>query len=600
MFMAKRLPLLVASVLFAAPVAAADGTAARTFCNPMDLDYAFARRPRATEKYEPHRSTADPVCVPYKGKYYLFATNQEGYWYSSDLKDWRFVAHKFAVNDCGDQVCAPGAWPTDKGLLFLPCFVAKDKMPLYVSTEPDKGIWSEANPAFAPATWDPSIFQDDDKRVYLYWGSSNLYPLYGVELDPADSYKPLGKPLELLHLHPDQHGWERFGEDNQNGKMDPFIEGAWVNKFNGRYYLQYGAPGTEFNIYGDGVYVSDKPLGPFTYQKHNPFSWKPTGFIRGAGHGSTFADKVGNLWHVATMDISVKDTFERRIGLFPTALDKDGTLYTDTAFGDYPQYIPQAKVDYNDKKSRVDYYNFTGWMLLSYMKPVKADLSLPGHDAAMAADENIKTYWSAPDGKAGHWLKMDLGKDCTIKAIQINFADEKAELFGKQNDISQQYEILCSSDGKNWHRLVDRTKSKVDSPHCYIELNKPARARFLQIVSGKAATGCFALQDLRVFGKAPGAVPAVPTELKVCRSAHDKRDVELSWQTVDGAYAYSIDFGVAPDKLYSSLLVYGASTNNYSLHSLNLYTPYFFRIRAVGESGLSLPGPVVADGEKVQ
>ena len=31
--------------------------------------------------------------------------------------------------------------------------------------------------------------------------------------------------------------------------------------------MQYGAPGTEFNVYADGVYVADYPMGPYTYQK---------------------------------------------------------------------------------------------------------------------------------------------------------------------------------------------------------------------------------------------------------------------------------------------------------------------------------------------
>ena len=47
----------------------------------------------------------------------------------------------------------------------------------------------------------------------------------------------------------------------------PYIEGAWMNKFNGKYYLQYACPGTQYNIYADGVYVGDSPLGPFTLAK---------------------------------------------------------------------------------------------------------------------------------------------------------------------------------------------------------------------------------------------------------------------------------------------------------------------------------------------
>ena len=40
-----------------------------------------------------------------------------------------------------------------------------------------------------------------------------------------------------------------------------------MTKHGGRYYLQYGAPGTEFNVYANGTYVSDKPLGPFKYAR---------------------------------------------------------------------------------------------------------------------------------------------------------------------------------------------------------------------------------------------------------------------------------------------------------------------------------------------
>ena len=52
-----------------------------------------------------------------------------------------------------------------------------------------------------------------------------------------------------------------------------FIEGAWMDKQNGKYYLQYACPGAEYNVYADGVYMSDSPLGPFELAKNNPFSY---------------------------------------------------------------------------------------------------------------------------------------------------------------------------------------------------------------------------------------------------------------------------------------------------------------------------------------
>jgi len=45
------------------------------------------------------------------------------------------------------------------------------------------------------------------------------------------------------------------------------MEGASMTKYNGKYYLQYAASGTQFNFYGDGVYIGETPIGPFTYMK---------------------------------------------------------------------------------------------------------------------------------------------------------------------------------------------------------------------------------------------------------------------------------------------------------------------------------------------
>ena len=52
----------------------------------------------------------------------------------------------------------------------------------------------------------------------------------------------------------------------------PYIEGAWMDKWDGKYYLQYACPGAQYNVYADGVYIGDSPLGPFPLAKNNPFS----------------------------------------------------------------------------------------------------------------------------------------------------------------------------------------------------------------------------------------------------------------------------------------------------------------------------------------
>ena len=163
-----------------------------------------------------------------------------------------------------------------------------------------------------------------------------------------------------MMLKHELHGWERFGMNNDDSTtLAPFTEGAFMNKHNGKYYFQYGAPGTEFKVYADGVYVADRSLGPFTYQKHNPVSYKPGGFVQGAGHGGTFQYNFGNYWHVATCMLSLKYKFERRIGLYPAGFDNDGTMYVSTGYGDYPCLTPNQATDHRTG-------TFAGWMLLSY------------------------------------------------------------------------------------------------------------------------------------------------------------------------------------------------------------------------------------------
>src|SRR5207249_11735032 len=144
----------------------------------------------------------------------------------------------------------------------------------------------------------------------------NFSPLYGIELDYAKQLNYRGTAHEWIALYPEQHGWERFGRDHRD-TIKPFIEGATMTKHRGKYYLQYAAPGTEYNVYANGTYVGDSPLGPFTYAPYNPIAYKPGGFVRGAGHGNTFQDNFGNYWNTGTPWVAVNWNFERRIAMFP-------------------------------------------------------------------------------------------------------------------------------------------------------------------------------------------------------------------------------------------------------------------------------------------
>jgi hypothetical protein len=75
---------------------------------------------------------------------------------------------------------------------------------------------------------------------------------------------------------------------------------------------------------------------------------------------------------------------------------------------------------------------------------------------------------------------------------------------GKTLGKMHQYKIYGSDDGKKWSVIVDKSKNTKDVPHDYVELEKPAKARFLKMENLKMPTGKFALSGFRVFGKGPG------------------------------------------------------------------------------------------------
>ena len=563
----------------------------KTYCNPINIDYGYTPIPNFSE-WGRHRATADPVIVTYKGDYYLFSTNQWGYWWSSDMLNWKFISKRFLRpwNKVYDELCAPAVGIIgDTMLVFGSTYT--NNFTIWMSTDPKANNWKPLVDSFEMGGWDPGFFTDDDGKFYMYNGSSNRYPLYGIELN-RKTMATKGYRKEMYFLEQERYGWQRFGENMDNTFLDPFLEGATMNKHNGKYYLQYGAPGTEFSGYADGVVVGDNPLGPFTPQS-DPLSFKPGGFAKGAGHGATFKDVNNNYWHVSTSIICVKNTFERRIGIWPAGFDRDDVMWCNTAFGDYPHYLPAASQ--YDKTGNLDTANSAQfepinshpWMLLNYKKPVTVSSTLGSYIANNAVDENIKTYWSAATNNKGEFIQSDLGNISTVNAVQINYADQDVDssFLGKSLGVFHQYKLYYSADGKKWTILKDKSDNKTDVPHDYIELEKPVQARFIKLENIHMPTGKFAISGLRVFGNGNRAKPTEVKNFIVLRTEKDKRSAYLKWRPSNNAYAYNIYYGTNPQKLYTCIMVH--DFNEYWLKTMDKEKTYFFTIEAINENGTS-------------
>jgi hypothetical protein len=566
----------------------------RTYINPLDLDYTYMVYNSA--RNISYRSGADPAVVEFRGEYYLFVTRSFGYWHSKDLVDWTFIRPQQWFFEGSN---APTAFNYKDSLVYFAGNPAGYGSILYTD-DPKSGRWTPTA-SITDNLQDSDLFIDDDGKTYLYWGSSNIYPIQVKELNRKDRMLETGVKAELIHLDEEHHGWERFGENNFHPTIkEGYMEGAAMIKHNGKYYLQYAAPGTQFNVYGDGVYIGDSPLGPFTYMKNNPMSFKPGGFSNGAGHGMTVKQTNGQYWHFSTMALASNSHWERRLAMFPTYFDDEGLMHSDSHYGDYPRFAP----DHPDKPGQ-----HTGWMLLSYkgkatvssskMQISKSTATDGEFDitempllkdeagnitAKVLTDESPKSFWVAEANDAQQWVEIELSAPGKIYAIQLNFHDEESGIYTRVDGLRHRFAIEASQDGKNWQTVVDRTNSYIDAPNAYLTLSAPVIAKYVRYVNVNVPGANLALSEIRVFGLGMGKKPTPVKSFEVKRHT-DRRDATLSWKPVDGAQGYNIRWGIAPDKLYLSWLVY--DDISLLMRNLDRDTPYYFSIEAFNENGIS-------------
>lgn len=588
-------------------------------CNPISINYRyqFNADPRLHGKIQICREAADPSMICYHGRYYIFASMTLGVWVSDDLVNWENhrLPSDLPLYDYAPDVRVMGDW------IYYCASRRESNCDRYRTKDPINGPYEKIPGSFP--FWDPNLFIDDDGRVYFYWGCSNTTPVWGVELDP-ETMQPIGDKTVLVEGHPFEIGFERVGEDNSllpasEAEIDaayhafhqrqgisedqvpeavrplirgmfsrrPYIEGAWMDKHCGKYYLQYACSGTQYNTYSDGVYVGERPLGPFTLAGNNPFSYKPGGFLPGAGHGSTMQDDQGNWWHTATMRVSVNHDFERRVGLWPAGFDKDGELYCNQRYGDWPLSVSGLKQDP---------WRNPAWMLLSAGKTATASSWTEGHEPEKAVEENVRTWWQAASSERAEWLCVDLGKTFDVHAVQVNFADGLIDIpcpgkitggsqarYIEERDLLTQWKLEGSTDGESWFVIEDKTDAQTDLPHDLIVREEGFQARFLRL-SGMAVpyeqNPC--ISGLRVFGLGDGTLSAAPA---FTAKRTGDLDMVVNIQSQPNTVGYNILFGSTPDTLYHSYMVFASGEKR--IGALIKGRTYCVRVDAFNENGIT-------------
>ena len=164
-----------------------------TFCNPLDLLAGNERACRGGE----------PVVLIYQDAYYLFVTGGRGYWYSPDFRDWTYV----------NSPSFPGGVVSviEKDGILYAC--SMNNKNVYKCTEPKKGEWTLTATFDSDRYGDANMFLDDDGRLYLFYGWSQIMPFKAVELD-VNTFKEIAGPEVLFFGDYKHHGFENRRDDD--------------------------------------------------------------------------------------------------------------------------------------------------------------------------------------------------------------------------------------------------------------------------------------------------------------------------------------------------------------------------------------------------
>ena len=433
------------------------------------------------------RSTADPNVCFFDGRWYLYASTAQVY-SSEDLVHWEI--HK---DDSWMKLSDPMA-PTVEQWNGKYYAIANGT-PLHVSESP-VGPWEKVGDLVRPdgkifTVSDPALFHDDDNRMYLYFGLGTY--ILGAELDPQAPNRLLTEPKILIRFHK-ENKWERWGGRNENWGLG-YIEGSWMLKHDGTYYLVYSCAGTEFYNYAMGCYICDSPLGDFRLQPRNPISCNRDGLVRGGGHGSIVKGPKDTYWIFYTMALSVDFAMERRIGMDPAGFDEDGNLFALTGC-DVPQFKPGV-LDHPEKG------NAAQLVPVSVMKVTRTSSNAPGHRPIYALDESLLTWWQPDEADPEPTFALALQGSYYISALRIMWKDVGMDLEAGVLPGPYRYIVEYTKDfsSEEWITLVDASQNETDLAVDYRTFDtvraKAVRIRILDAPEGITP----GLLNFTVFGE---------------------------------------------------------------------------------------------------
>lgn len=269
--------------------------------------------------HNPLMEGADPFILTYKNRYYLYFTKEnDGFkvYESSDLRRW--TDKGYCLRKGKGVIGERGFWAPEilyqHGLFYM-VYVTDEHLAIATSKSPLGPFTQEKKTYLDEGTMiDGHFFQDEDGTVYFYFvrfNHGNVIHVAKMNRDMMSFDKSTEKFLLCAEF-----AWET----SSNYRV---IEGPFVLKHQGRYYLSFSCNHTESPDYAIGYAVSENPMGPFKKYRDNPILAK-TALVAGVGHHSFFRRfEDDHLMCVYHRHYSTSQNYPRQVCLDEASFEGD-------------------------------------------------------------------------------------------------------------------------------------------------------------------------------------------------------------------------------------------------------------------------------------
>ncbi len=326
------------------------------------------KRPNERKPLVKNIYTADPSAHVFDGKIYIYPSHDVERDVPDDdngdqymMEDYHILSMDSLDSECVDNGCAlhQDDVPWVKNQMWAPDAICKNGRYYLVFPAKDKdgifhlGVAESDSPVgpFKPQenyiqgsySIDPGLLQDDDGKVYVYYGglwggqlemwqsgSFNpdekrpegdepaLGPMFAQFSENMDSFVTVPKHVTIL----DENGEPLKAKDEDRR----YFEGPWMHKHHGKYYLSYSTGTTHYICYAE----ADKPEGPFTYK----------GRIMEPVLGWTTHHSIVNIdgdWYLFYHDCELSGgvTHERCVKYTKLDIDENGNIKTIKPYDEF-------------------------------------------------------------------------------------------------------------------------------------------------------------------------------------------------------------------------------------------------------------------------